>query len=100
MSEDMVELPQRMLSNLIQLEKYIDEYCTITPSLQWCEEQLGDMQAVIEGFSMKVSKIVESQGTKDGLPSQIEERDANILKLSFEMRDYANEKYKLFQKLW
>lgn len=82
-----------MLSNLVQLEKYIDEYCALI-SNTWCEEQIADLQAVIETFTNKVSSL--DMSTKDGLPSQIEERDARLLKLSFEMRDYANEKYRLF----
>ena len=45
MSENMVELPQRMLANIIQLNTYIDEYCAASPSLSWCEEQLADFHA-------------------------------------------------------
>lgn len=58
------------------------------------------MQANIERFSEKVQKIIENQETKNGLKSQIEERDSNIVGLTLEMRDFANTKYKVFVKLW
>jgi predicted aminopeptidase len=59
-----------------------------------------DMHSTIERYNEQVQKIIESQKTKDGLPSQIEERDAIIVTLTLEMRDFANSKYKVFQKLW
>jgi len=36
MSANMLELPQIMLSNLYQLDRYVDEYCQQNP-MEWCE---------------------------------------------------------------
>ena len=40
--------------------------------------------------------MIKNYKTKAGLPSQIQERDTKVLELTLEMRDFANEKYKVF----
>jgi hypothetical protein len=53
------------------------------------------MDVGVEEFTKKVAKVI-SLPTKQGLVSQIEERDEIVLKLVFEMRAFANEKFKVF----
>ena len=76
MSDNIVELPQKMLSNLIQLERYIEEYCQESSQPSWCESQLIDLHSQLEDFSLQTEEMLKNQNTKDGLKSQIEERDS------------------------
>ena len=92
----MLELPQIMLSNLYQLDRYVDEYCQQNP-MEWCEVQLLEFHAKLDKFETQVSELVLSSKADSALSkAQQEERDAKILDAVLEMRRFANDKYRVF----
>lgn len=79
------ELPYMMLSNLKQIQSYIEEYCNQNPSTSWCDNEIMEFSNQINEYSTLLEKP---------------DKDLDLLKLSFEIHRFANEKYKMFQKLW
>jgi len=48
-----------MLSNLYQLDRYLEEYCLQNPQ-DWCEIQLEEFKDKIEGFNKRVQELIEN----------------------------------------
>ena len=72
MSENMLDLPQRMLANLFQLNNFIDEYCGgggpgEKMLFDWCEDIILDFEQKLIDFSDRASKVIET--SKNSLPS-------------------------------
>lgn len=56
----MIDLPRKMLKNLYQLDKYVDEYCAQGKSLSWCEEQLAEFHHKLSEYTEKVNKEIDN----------------------------------------
>lgn len=83
--EDLSLLPLKMHSNLKQISRYIAEYCHNSPGLTWCEEQITEFEFNLANFKARMNPDLT---------------DDQILSLALEMREFANDKYKLFQQFW
>ena len=91
-----------MLANLFQLNNFIEEYCGAGDKLlfDWCEGMLSEFEQKLENYSERATSVIKNANVANNLPSQIEERDSQIIELVLEMRQFANEKYKVFIGLW
>ena len=80
-----------MLNNLKQIHNYVEAYCSESPQLKWCEtEQLE--------FSSEISMMQEELENMSKSTSKLDEE--KILDMCLRMHNFANVKYKVFQKLW
>ena len=92
MSDKVDGLPERMLANIKQLNIYVNEYCAASPSLDWCKEQLSDFHTKIESYTLSIEET-------NNKPEQ-EDKAVDLLELALQMRSFANEKFKVFQRIW
>jgi len=83
MSDNISELPWKMLGNLKQIQAYIDQYCEESPGLSWCELQIHQLEIFIDDMALKLSQLKKGE-------------DTEAVKLSLEMHAFANDKYKVF----